>query len=226
MCGSCLFSLASSTEPCKVLSFRFSSPFFHPSVTLVSTFDAKITLFFALVNSFFEENSKKFLFPIIAKENRLFLWPCMHAIQAFFCFCLVWTIRFFCVFLDVFCRNFLQKFFDHKFFLTARKPVDNSRDPVENFLWITVPDAVENFLWINIGILLKSLCKSYPQPGIPAGLSTGAGARATHPLQHPQSKKDPRHSDKTKNQEKNKKALILTKKYVNIHTENDRRYMK
>lgn len=69
--------------------------------------------------------------------------------------------------------------------------MDNSRDPVENFLWITAPDPVENFLWINIGILLKSLWKSYPQQGIPAGLSTGAGARATHPLPYPQSKKDP-----------------------------------
>lgn len=102
--------------------------------------------------------------------------------------------------------------------------MDNSRDPVENFLWITVPDPVENFMWINIWILLKSLWKSYPQQGIPAGLSTGAGARATHPLPYPQSKKDPRHSDETEKTEKNKKALHLTKKCVNMHTEDDGRF--
>ena len=83
--------------------------------------------------------------------------------------------------------------------------MDNSHYPVENFLWITAPDPVENFMWITIGILLKSLWKSYPQPGIPAGLSTGPGARATHPLPHPQYKKDHLCSPVLKKAEKTKK---------------------
>jgi len=58
---------------------------------------------------------------------------------------------------------------------------------------------------ITIGILLKSLWKSYPQPGIPAGLSTGAGARATHPLPYPQHKKDPLCSHAPEKLKKNKK---------------------
>lgn len=100
----------------------------------------------------FLKKIKKFFLSYYSKRKQAFfvaLHACAaNAIQAFFVFVWHGLKDFFVPFPLILCRIFFAIFFDQKIFLhNTRSPVDNSCYPVENFLWITVPDAVENFCW-------------------------------------------------------------------------------